>query len=212
MKEKKLRKRTPYKVQFADYLRAANIRNDKEYDYIVGIDEQLQFLEVAVGTHANDIKKKLFNQNIQHNVFRGWVDRAKDIIDERDRETVFYKATKKALFKWLDVIAYENGYVNRDKLVYDIISTINLDDKKVSTLVLIGGSNCGKSFFNERLQGVYADHEVGVLKSVEGQNVSNFWMQDLVGKDAYCSEELMINSVQILQRFKGLMEGNRTLD
>ena len=42
--------------------------------------------------------------------------------------------------------------------------------------------------------------------------LSNFWLQDLVGKSVYGCEELKIEFKGVLQRIKQLMEGNKELD
>ena len=44
------------------------------------------------------------------------------------------------------------------------------------------------------------------------QRPGDFWLQDCIGKELYCCEELNIASRDVLQRFKALMEGNEALD
>jgi len=77
---------------------------------------------------------------------------------------------------------------------------MNLNDSKISTLVLIGESNSGKTVLSKLLRSVYEHYECGIIQSCTGRNVSDFWLQDCTGKAVYVCEELFINTKEICQR------------
>jgi len=62
------------------------------------------------------------------------------------------------------------------------------------------------------LRSVYKPYECRIIQSCPGRHVSDFWLQDCTGKSLYVCEELYINTKEICQRFKAIMEGNETLD
>ena len=72
-------------------------------------------------------------------------------------------------------------------------------------------SNAGKTFLSSILRASFEEHDIGVVQSVH-QRPSDFWLQDCIGKEMYCCEELNLAARDVLQRFKGLMEENEALD
>lgn len=99
-----------------------------------------------------------------------------------------------------------------DQLCYNLVSVCNQDWHKVRTLLCIGSSDTGKSLLANLLTNVFEPYEHGVISPPTSNQLSDFWLQDLVGKSVYRCEELTIELKGVLQRIKQLMEGNKELD
>lgn len=99
-----------------------------------------------------------------------------------------------------------------DQLCYNLVSVCNQDWYKVRTLLSIGSSDTGKSLLANLLTNVFEPYEHGVISPPMSNQLSDFWLQDLVGKSVYRCEELTIEFKGVLQRIKQLMEGNKELD
>ena len=183
------------------------IRNDKQYDIIIAQNDALKRAESFMNpASVNVVKKLIYNQNL----FREFVPFSKLLNDVtysvRERK-VFAKAFH-ALFY---TIAGDSNYASSNEIVAAMFEVLNLSDPKVTTLVLIGASNAGKTFLSSILRAGLPMYDVGIVQSVH-QRPGDFWLQDCIGKEMYCCEELNIASRDVLQRFKALMEGNEALD
>ena len=98
------------------------------------------------------------------------------------------------------------------ELCFNLVSVVNQDWHKVWTLLCIGSSDTGKSLLANLLTNVFQSYEQGVISPPTSNQLSDFWLQDLVGKSIYGCEELTIEFKGVLQRIKQLMEGNKELD
>ncbi len=79
---------------------------------------------------------------------------------------------------------------------------------KVKTIYFVGEANAGKTSMLKMLSSVYENYEVGKLSAQDIQ--SNFWLQDLVGKELYCGDEILVSQANI-DTIKLLCEGNENL-
>ena len=64
-----------------------------------------------------------------------------------------------------------------------------------------------KLFLSNILRSYIPEYDHGIVQSVQGYP-SVFWLHDLVVKSIYLCEELCLSTKEIIQRFKGVMEGN----
>ena len=156
------------------------------------------------------VKKNMFNQNM-YVPTRSWLERI-DTSDEMGlHDTLNFKVVKKAYEKIIKQLADENGMTTAN-VVKSLVESLELMDSKVSTVVFIGESNSGKTVLSKVLRAGYYSYECGIIQSCPGKHPSDFWLQDCTGKSIYVCEELYINTLEICQRFKAIMEGNETLD
>ncbi len=79
---------------------------------------------------------------------------------------------------------------------------------KRRTVYLLGEANSGKSSLLNMLSAIYETHEIGKITAQDIQ--SNFWLQDLVDKELYVGDEILVSQVNV-DTVKLLCEGNRNL-
>lgn len=193
--------------KYQDLLRKLLILNDKHYDYEISINAQLRKLEnLMPPTGIQSVKKNMYNQNmyVQPKPYF-------NLIHPTGDDSLEAKVCKRAYNLWMEDLANSNGITYSD-VVLGLGDVLNLDGPKVSTIVLIGESNSGKSLLSRTLRKVWKTYECGIIQSCPGRQPGDFWLQDCPGKSVYVCEELYLNTKEICQRFKGIMEGNETLD
>jgi Papillomavirus helicase len=83
-----------------------------------------------------------------------------------------------------------------------IISILEMQAGKTNVILMVGKPNCGKSLFTNVL---CAGLKTGAAHSMNSR--SNFWLQDLQGKDIYVFEEFAMD-VFNANYFKALLEGS----
>ncbi|AAK53627.1 helicase [Planaria asexual strain-specific virus-like element type 1] len=83
-----------------------------------------------------------------------------------------------------------------------IISILEMQAGKTNVILMVGKPNCGKSLFCNVL---CAGLKTGAAHSMNSR--SNFWLQDLQGKDIYVFEEFSMD-VFNANYFKALLEGS----
>ena len=153
---------------------------------------------------VNSIKLLVLNQNT-HLPYLPIIKRLPELnVSDNIMSAVF----EKAFTSWFNVIAIENN-TSSDLVLKAVIDTLSLSDPKISTIIVIGASNEGNSFLSAILTAAFADYELGIIQSVSGRP-GDFWLQDCLSKELYVCEELVV--YHIIQRFKAVMEGNRSLD
>ncbi len=79
---------------------------------------------------------------------------------------------------------------------------------KRRTLYLFGAANSGKSSLLNMLSSVYKAHEIGRIGAQDIQ--SNFWLQDLIDKELYVGDEILVSQVNV-DTVKLLCEGSKNL-
>ncbi len=79
---------------------------------------------------------------------------------------------------------------------------------KRRTLYLYGAANSGKSSVLNMLSSVYRAHEIGRIGAQDIQ--SNFWLQDLIDKELYVGDEILVSQVNV-DTVKLLCEGSKNL-
>ncbi len=79
---------------------------------------------------------------------------------------------------------------------------------KRRTLYLFGAANSGKSSLLNMLSSVYRSHEIGRIGAQDIQ--SNFWLQDLIDKELYVGDEILVSQVNV-DTVKLLCEGSKNL-
>ena len=203
-------KKPSIKESFQNLLSKLNIKNSKHYDIELAKNPQLRKLEnMMAPSSIEPVKKNMFNQNM-YVPTPSYLERIATNFDDV-KETLQFQVVEKAYQKIIENIANENG-TTFVKVVKTIVEVMELLDSKVSTLVFIGESNSGKTVLSKVLRAGYYSYECGIIQSCPGRHPSDFWLQDCTGKSIYVCEELYINTLEICQRFKAIMEGNETLD
>ena len=184
-------------------LKRLSIKNDKMYDMLISTNNELQEAEFALKPNeVNNIKRLVLNQNT-HLPYLPLVER---ILDVNVSDPIMTAVFEKAFTVWFSTIATENN-ISSESVLKAIVET----DPKISTLIFIGASNSGKSFLSAILTAAFEDYELGIIQSVSGRP-GDFWLQDCLGKELYVCEELVLSTIDIIQRFKAVMEGNCSLD
>ncbi len=79
---------------------------------------------------------------------------------------------------------------------------------KRRTVYFVGSANSGKSSMLNMLSSVYRSHEVGRVGAQDIQ--SNFWLQDLIDKELYVGDEILVSQVNV-DTVKLLCEGSKNL-
>ena len=188
-------------------LKSLSIKNDKMYDMLISSNGELQEAEFALKPNeVNNIKRLVLNQNT-HLPYLPLIERIPEITVS---DPIMLAVFEKAFTVWFSMIATENN-ISSESVLKAIVDTLCLTDPKISTLIFIGASNSGKSFLSAILTAAFEDYELGIIQSVSGRP-GDFWLQDCLGKELYVCEELVLSTIDIIQRFKAVMEGNRSLD
>jgi len=203
-------KKPTVKDLYQRYLKTNVVMNSKHYDDLLSKSRYLRSLEDRMPPGSIEaVKKNIFNQNMfcEPNPLMTRINR--NVFPEPPE--LEYSIVEKAAMTWLSQIADDNN-MTTDEVITSMFNVMNLTDSKISTIVLIGESNSGKTVLSKLLKSVYEHYECGIIQSAIGRNVSDFWLQDCTGKSIYVCEELFINTKEICQRFKAIMEGNETLD
>ena len=112
-------------------------------------------------------------------------------------------------YQMLEEVARQNN-ISVEEIAYQLLATMSLNNGKKKGVIILGTTNSGKSFFADLLTSMFDDFEVGVWKTPEGQNVSNFLFADLLGKSVGRCEELVVETTGMVQSLKSLLEGNRS--
>lgn len=114
------------------------------------------------------------------------------------------------MLTWLESIAAENSE-SVEQLILRIFNVLCGRDSKKRGLILIGLSDSGKSTFANLLTAFYERSEIGYF-SAPGQYISPFWLAKLVGESLYRGDEIVLENVEPMQKFKQLTEGCSNLE
>ena len=201
------------KYQFYRLLKENKVSNSKHYDALLNTSAHLRQLEEVLNPNLLQTCKRIgFNQNLQYDK-QSYLERIADFPDleelkHRDQST---KLEIALITAFLTIVSSSNKF-SLEELCYNIVSIINQDWHKVRTLLCIGTSDTGKSMLANLITNVFEPYEHGIIAPPTSNQLSDFWLQDLVGKSVYRCEELTIEFKGVLQRMKQLMEGNKELD
>lgn len=94
------------------------------------------------------------------------------------------------------------------KSMFAVLSRNSDHESKVRTIYFHGPASCGKSSLMLLMSSVYEEHEIGKFSPI-GQN-SQFWLDDLYGKEIYIGDEARATELNI-QAYLLLLEGNRDM-
>ena len=111
---------------------------------------------------------------------------------------------------WLHQIAQCNG-TDIATLATKIFSILDGNCGKMNSIVLLGETNAGKTTLLEWLSSVWKREQIGMFRIPLSNQVKNFWLQDLCGKECYRSDECLIENEFLWQDIKALLEENQTL-
>ena len=191
------------KHQFYSLLKEHKVTNFKHYDTLLTTSPHLRKIEEMLNPNLLQTckRKDTYIQRIESFP-------ALDDLRNRDQPTQLEIALITA---FLTTISNANNTTIQE-LCYNLVSVVNQDWHKIRTLLCIGSSDTGKSLLVNLLTNVFEPYEQGVISPPTSNQLSNFWLQDLVGKSVYGCEELKIEFKGVLQRIKQLMEGNKELD
>lgn len=108
-----------------------------------------------------------------------------------------------------EVLKY-NGLDPHDtfKEMFDVLFRTVSHESKIRTIYFHGPASCGKSSLMLLLSSVYEEHEIGKFSPL-GLN-SQFWLDDLYGKEIYIGDEAKATPLNI-QVYLLLLEGNRDM-
>ena len=194
-------------LRYRRLLKELKVKNDKMYDMLISTNAELQEAEFGLKPNeVNNIKRLVLNQNTH----LPYLPITKRLPELNVSDDIMSAVFEKAFTAWFSVIAVENN-ITSEAVLKAVIDTLCLTDPKISTIIFIGASNAGKSFLSALLTAAFADYELGIIQSVSGRS-GDFWLQDCLGKELYFCEELVLSTIDIIQRFKAVMEGNRSLD
>ena len=195
------------KMTYVQYLKECNVKNEKHYDHLIKTDPILAELELSTNVNSlKALKAIVLNQNTTEKPTL-MADTLMTEPEPTEKEIRVFDRFFHALFT---EIANNN---NTDIMTFtkNLFHVLDLSDPKVSTIIFIGKANTGKTYLSNILRSYVPEYDLGIVQSVHG-NPSDFWLQDLVGKALYICEELCLSTKDIIQRFKGVMEGNSSLD
>ena len=101
--------------------------------------------------------------------------------------------------------------LNHDEAFRTIFEILLMKDHKRLSLIFMGPSNSGKSYFSNIITGYYPPHRIGQVNSPQGNRLTDFWLQEARGCDIKVMEELKLPNEQIAQLFKSLFERNQNV-
>lgn len=193
---------TTNKSILIDYIIDNNLSNDEEYNNALS-DEVLCTLErKAAPTQLRSIKELAYAQVIARRLNISY--------EEHITPIECPDHVKGPMLTWLESIAHENNET-LDELIVRIFNVLCGRDSKKRGLILIGLSDSGKSMFANLHTAFYERSEIGYF-SAPGQYCSPFWLSKLVGKSMYRGDEIVLENVEPMQKFKQLTEGRSNLE
>lgn len=133
-----------------------------------------------------------------------WQERVEAVVipEEHKLGAAHYAANFVALFQ--EKVDPLNWWL----MICVVMSRLGNAHSKVRTIYLQGPASCGKSAIMRLLTSVYDSREIGRF-GPQG-STSQFWLEDLVGKEVYCGDEAPGNPLNI-QQYLLLLEGNAAL-
>jgi len=217
-------KRISAKEQFINHLQNERIKNEKHFQtYLSESSEFASIIPKLYPSQLETLKKNIFQINRQRLPQITYEEAIKDI------ELIGCSTCKGVLlcdecfsnedlivaFGTLSQIIYSIANENRMS-VSDLLSSLYgiLEGKygKRNAIILIGSSDSGKSTLADILSSPYKDYQIGNFK-VPLKNCNNtFWLENLPGTELYRCEECILESVEVIQIMKSLLEGNPNLE
>ena len=195
------------KTAFLELVEALQIVNIQQYEEHLVTSSELRKLEKAIQPSTLEQMKKIqFRQNFL-------MSRSSVALTSRltlPRSEKLLRGLKGGWKTFVDAVAASNG-LSRNSLLYNLGRwVLNLEQKKKG-LILIGASDSGKTFFADCLLAAFHPSEIGYFQCPMSNNVSNFMYANLINKLVYRCDEFFLEQLGVLQSFKQLTEGSKTL-
>ena len=185
------------------------IYNETKFQHYLRNDSE--FCKLVANCYASNlevIKKQMFQVVRETKSEKTYANAMAHINITEDDE--FFIAASTAL-----EIAHSIAYENRVELPDFLTSLFLILNKtlfKKNTIVFIGASDSGKTYFAEVLLSPFEHYEIGWFNLPPTRNVNQFWMEGLLGADIYRAEEVFVANEESIQDLKKLFEGNPALE
>ena len=188
-------------------MEALRIVNVQQYEEHLVTSSQLRRLEKAIQPSTLEQMKKIqFRQNFL--MSRSNVRLTSRLTLPKSEKLLC--GLKGGWKTFVDAVAAANG-LSRNSLLYNLGRWVMNMEQKKKGLILIGASDSGKTFFADCLLSGFHASEVGYFQCPMSNNVSNFMYANLINKLVYRCDEFFLEQLGVLQSFKQLTEGSRTL-
>ena len=196
-----------YRAQFRILLESLTICNGAQYEHHLAKSENLRILESRLPSHQVETTKKL--------IFR-------QIFLSRELRLPLLKRTLKisqtplanlyeaGFMHFLKRLAKSNG-LSVDCLTLHLKRWLVNSNTKRHGLVLMGEPDSGKSFLADLILSCFKPFEIGYFNCPMSTNISPFLFQGLINKMVYRCDELVLEQLGMVQAFKQLTEGSKTL-
>lgn len=133
-----------------------------------------------------------------------WRERVQQVVVPRDS----LEEANKIADNFMDMMAGVGNPLQIWSAIFNVMTRGPRSGSKVRTVYMQGPASTGKSSVMQLLTSVYDIREIGRF-GPQG-STSQFWLEDLVGKEVYVGDEAPANPLNI-QQYLLLLEGNSAL-
>ena len=196
-------KRVTYTKQFRDLCFYYGITNFRGHQACLKDWKYRDLYEKMPVMTAEKVLRQCFEVNEAH-----YVVKVVEPLNYSINDSVMFGVG--SMLYYMEQISRWNG-LNHDEEFRRIFEVLIMKDHKRLSLILMGPSNSGKSYFSNIITGYFPPYRVGQVNSPQGNRLTDFWLQEARGCDVKVMEELKLPNEQIAQLFKELFEGNQNL-
>ena len=177
-------KRVSYTKQFRDLCFYYGITNSKGHQACLKDWKYRDLYEKMPVMTAEKVLRQCFEINEAH-------------FEVKRIEPLNYSINDSVMFGVGTVLYYMEqlsrwNRLNHDEVFRQIFEILLMKDHKRLSLIFMGPSNSGKSYFSNIITGYFPPHRIGQVNSPQGNKLTDFWLQEARGCDIKVMEELKL--------------------
>ena len=177
-------KRVSYTKQFRDLCFYYGITNSKGHQACLKDWKYRDLYEKMPVMTADKVLRQCFEINEAH-------------FEVKRIEPLNYSINDSVMFGVGTVLYYMEqlsrwNRLNHDEVFRQIFEILLMKDHKRLSLIFMGPSNSGKSYFSNIITGYFPPHRIGQVNSPQGNKLTDFWLQEARGCDIKVMEELKL--------------------
>jgi len=184
------------------YIVENNISCDEEYAKYLTDPELCRIERKVPSSMLRSIKELWYGQVI--------ANRDNLTFAQRINNSTIEPEIKGPLLTWLESIALSN-YETIEQLITRLVNVLLEKHTKKRGIVLLGESDSGKSTLANIFTSYYERSEIGFF-TTPGRLTSQFWLQKLPDKNFYRGDEIVLEMIELMQKFKQLTENYSNLE